>query len=252
MKLNLISEAKKAIQSITIKTSTHLLIQTIACRLLGHHEEAALSYEKLQATIRHNTKKQLTVPVTSILLLPLNSDKRLVEQYISQFLSLLKLHNPNAYSAQTKNFNQLESKPEFASLFLKSLPFLHRVEKVINPEIKKFKQGQLLDSTQVYLVLNGTVLLRQLTLDAPTSTAVLSVCKPGTFIHKPDLDLGVSSKLTTFAEVGSTVCHLLRVTCDLWSMAAQPKPLLLQVVAGLRIFEPLSLQTKHKIVYEYG
>jgi hypothetical protein len=65
--------------------------------------------------------------------MPLNSDRHLVEQCLGKFISFLKLHNPAQYLEQTKNFDQLEGKPEFVALFLKQLPFLNRVKDVPNP-----------------------------------------------------------------------------------------------------------------------
>ena len=119
----------------------------------------------------------------SLIMLPLNSNKRLIESTLRNFLELVKLYNPkqlldlNFKKNLDTIFDDSKLNHHMQSLFLakylnefpllKRLKFDYLAEKVEKKQVSmvQIKKNKLVEisptSKYVYLVMNGKIILRQ-------------------------------------------------------------------------------------------
>jgi tetratricopeptide (TPR) repeat protein len=220
LKLGLFQEAVSAIDSSTYDSAFYskeqfTLLAAICHKTVYNDSRVLQLYSDLQEGIRMSHCVQVKLATCSLILLPLNPNRKQVQQTIQNFLELVHLHNCDEYvvTAFESDKHKIDNSPhpqEFLAQYLHSFPFLKRLPlhflKKQPLHIAKYSLHDLVHASgdDVFLLLSGKVVLRHHQLDSPFDAKILQVGKPGSFIF--------TSEPNQFQIVFSTEAFLLQLS----------------------------------------
>lgn len=217
-------------------------------------------YSDLQEGIRMSHCVQVKLATCSLILLPLNPNRKQVQQAIQNFLELVHLHNCDEYVVPAFELNKyrIDNSPhpqEFLAQYLHSFPFLKRLPlpflKKQPLSIVKYSLHDLVHASgdDVFLLLSGKVVLRHHQLDSPYDAKILQVGKPGCFIF--------TSEPNQFQVVFSTEAFLLQLSRAQYLEFVKKQgdfdsEVLKILLDSNKAFGILSEETRNRILYEKG
>lgn len=112
-------------------------------------------------------------------------------------------------------------------------------------------------TTNVFVVINGKIILRDHKLDDPNNYNVLQIATTGAILGVKSLDFGNSCQPSVWSVVTSVVAHVVRMSKDtfdeLWhDSLTRHKEIMRNVLNQCKMFSHLSVMTQCRIIYEVG
>ena len=192
-------------------------------------------YAKLAPSIYRHACQKMKLRIFAVILVPVQKERRVTEDSLGTLSDIISLYNPSDRydDSITLNMKKLQNdvpnrnKHRFMANYLSKFSLFTRLsEKVLEkkylPKItfetkEKGQQVMLRSDNEVYIVLNGKVVLREHKMHDPLDFSVAQVVKQGQIIGEPSLDMGKSSLPFVWGVVYSHSANLARMDRSLFN-----------------------------------
>ncbi|CDW89030.1 tpr domain containing protein [Stylonychia lemnae] len=245
-------------------------LQTLQSKPEFSTPESEREYKSLERQLKLQEGKQLIKYVFSIMILPLQTDKKLIEDYLDNYLEIQNQYNTDIcidipLSASLDNLNQRGrwSNMSLALETMKNLKFLQNIpldelENLIpKTTLKQVRLGDLIFvEEKIVLVLNGRLILR--VHEGPgLNHKIVGQFSQGSILGFKQGDKGISCDSNSWIICASKEAFILEIDEKIYTkmLAAQKKQeteIRLLVLQNVQLFKQLFPLTQKRIVYEYG
>eukprot|EP00347_Sterkiella_histriomuscorum_P001557 403371576 len=268
--LNTLMRKPISTKSIFVTDDEFVYLKALCNKKLRNYSESENQYKSLDKQFRLSEGKKLIKYVFSIMILPLQTDKKLIEDYFDNFLELKNLHDPEIGLNQkvSQALDSIYVKNQWinnqdAVNFLQTFKFFKQLPKHVlidllpQLEIKTSKINDLVFvEDTVVLIINGRVTLRfheNHALDHKT----LGVYSQGSILGSQNADNGLSCNSNSWLICTSKHVQYIQMSDKVYEKIIKlsldtKKEINLLVYKNSSLFKGLFPCNQKRIVYEIG